>query len=130
MPIDPLDIAYIAIGAQKALADCDALSDALPAFEGELGYILACIDHAGMLDRVWRESAETFPGVWCYAVAEPFGHAFGKHLLDGGRSTDAERILRAIVAGCMEHAITECGGTAQRHKARPLGRAFSLLEDP
>ncbi|WP_374499719.1 hypothetical protein [Pseudoxanthomonas sp.] len=106
MPIDPLDIAYIAIGAKQALADCDALSDALPAFEGELGYIQACIDHAGMLERVWQESAETFPGVWCYEVAEPFGYGFGKHLLQGGMSTDAEHILRAIVGGCMEHAIT------------------------
>ena len=102
MPIDPLDVAYIAIGAKQALADYDARSDALSAFEGELGYIQACIDHAGMLERVWRESAETFPGVWCYEVAEPFGHVYGRHLLAGGSPEDAERLLQEIVNGCLQ----------------------------
>jgi hypothetical protein len=104
MPIDVLDIAYIAIGARQALADSPAGQDTISRFEGELGYVQACIDQADQLNRVWQEYAGTFPGVWCYEAAEPFGYAFGKHLQRGGNSADAERILRDIVVVSMSLA--------------------------
>jgi len=97
MAIDPLDIAYIAIGAQRAFAAASAANARQGTFEGELGFIEACISHADMLDRFWQLQDGGFPGVWCYDVAEPFGEAFGHHLLTGGLPTDAERILQAIV---------------------------------
>lgn len=98
MPIDALDIAYIAIGAKQALSDSPAGHDAIYRFEGELGYVQACIDQAALLDQVWRECEERFHGVWCYEVVEPFGYAFGQHLQRDGSAADAERILRDIVA--------------------------------
>lgn len=104
MPLNALDMAYIAIGANQALADSPAGHDAISRFEGELGYVQACIDQAALLDQVWRECEERFPGVWCYEVAEPFGYAFGQHLQPDGSAADAERILRDIVAGIMTPA--------------------------
>ena len=96
--IDVLDIAYIAIGAKQALVHSPSGLDAISRFEGELGYVQACIDQAALLDRVWRACDEAFPGVWCYEVVEPFGYAFGQHLQRDGSAADAEGILRGIVA--------------------------------
>ena len=79
MAIDPLDIAYIALGARRALAGSPHAGLGLAACEGELGFVQACICHAGLLDRHWHALADGFPGVWCYEVAEPFGEAFGRH---------------------------------------------------
>ena len=105
MPVDTLDIAYIAIGAKQALADSEARHSGISTFEGELGYVQSCIDQAGVLDRVWQEVEGAFPGIWCYEVAEPFGYAFGKHLQRDGSSADAERILRDLVVGSMTPAV-------------------------
>lgn len=104
MPIDALDIAYVAIGAKQALKDSPDGDSAIPGFEGELDYVQACIGQAGLLDRVWQEYEGIFPGVWCYEVAEPFGYSFGKHLQLDGSTADAERILRAIVVASMTSA--------------------------
>lgn len=98
---DPLDIAYIAIGAKQALVNVAGHHDGLALLGGELGYIQTCIDHVGLLDRLYAEQDGAFAGVWCYEVAEPFGQAYGKHLLQGGDLQEADRILRAIVADGM-----------------------------
>lgn len=105
MPINALDIAYIAIGARQALADSSAGHSAISGFEGELDYVQACIDQASLLNRVWQEVEGTFPGVWCCEVAEPFGYAFGKHLQLGGNLADAELSLRDILVGSMTTAL-------------------------
>ena len=97
MAIDPLDIAYIALGARRALTASPHAGTGLAACEGELGFVEACICHAGLLDRHWHAQADGFPGVWCYEVAEPFGEAFGQHLLAGGSPAEAEHLLRQIV---------------------------------
>lgn len=104
MPIDPLDVGYIAIGARRALEGAPGELRTLSCFEGELAYVQACIDQADLLACAWDEYEGAFPGVWCYDVAEPFGHAFGKHLQEGGASTDATRILGGIVEECMRTA--------------------------
>ena len=104
MPTDALDTAYIALGAKQALKDSPAGDSAISGFQGELDYVQACIDQAGLLDRVWQEYEGIFPGVWCYEVAEPFGYSFGEHLQLDGSSADAERILRAIVVASMSAA--------------------------
>lgn len=97
MPIDALDIAYIAIGAKQALVDSPVGLGGISRLEGELNYVHACIDHAALFDRVWQECEGNFPGVWCYEVAESFGYGFGKHLQQDGSAAEAERILRDIV---------------------------------
>jgi hypothetical protein len=94
--MDILDVAYIAIGATRALAEAGDQHNG-PQGDGELGYIQACIEHVVLLDRLWQETNGEFPGVWCYEVAEPFGYAYGQHLLQGGDRPDAEKILRGIV---------------------------------
>jgi hypothetical protein len=111
--MDLLDVAYIAIGAAQArVAAGDQHSG--PAREGELGYIQTCIEHAGLLDRLWQETNGEFPGVWCYEVAEPFGYAYGQYVLQGGDRADAERILRAIVTeGMTGMASRPCGSFTQ-----------------
>lgn len=98
--MDLLDVAYIAMGAKQALLDAGDQHNG-PQLEGELGYIHACIDHVGLLDRLWEETSGEFLGVWCYEVAEPFGYAYGQHLLQGGDRPDAEKILRTIVTDGM-----------------------------
>ncbi|MGB3874155.1 MAG: hypothetical protein WA956_16040 [Stenotrophomonas sp.] len=100
MAIDHLDLAYIAIGAKQALDKSGAPYSKLP-FEGELRYVQACIEQAERLGRAWQECSGQFPGVWCYEVAEPFGRAFGRHLLAGGGTDGAESILSRIVASAL-----------------------------
>ena len=97
MAIDSLDIAYIALGARRALAASPHAGAGLATCQGELGFVQACICHAGLFDRYWHALADGFPGVWCYEVAEPFGEAFGWHLLAGGSPAEAEHLLRQIV---------------------------------
>ena len=104
MPIDALDIAYVAIGAKQSLTDSPAGYEPISRFDGELDYVQACIDQAALLARIWMEYEGTFPGVWCYEVAEPFGYAFGKYLQRNGSPADAEKILRDIVSRCMTSA--------------------------
>ncbi len=99
---DPLDVAYVAIGAKQALVEFGDIGRSR--FEGEQGFIQVCIDQVGYLDQVWQEQAGQFPGVWCYEVAEPFGYAYGVHRLHGGKSTGAEQILRDIVQAAIERA--------------------------
>lgn len=101
MSVDLLDVAYIAIGAKRAL-DRSGLGYSEMPFEGELAYIQACIDQAPLLGQAWQGCSERFPGVWCYEVAEPFGLAFGRHLLKRGASDHAESILQGIVASAMD----------------------------
>lgn len=100
MDVDHLDIAYIAIGAKQALDTCGAPYAKVP-FQGELGYVQACIEQSELLAQAWRTCSEVFPGVWCYEVAEPFGVAFGKHLLAGGGPENAQSILNDVVASAM-----------------------------
>ncbi|MRI40980.1 hypothetical protein CXF96_08115 [Stenotrophomonas sp. Betaine-02u-21] len=100
MEVDQLDVAYIAIGAKQALDKSGAPYAKVP-FQGELGYVQVCIDQAELLTRAWRACSEVFPGVWCYEVAEPFGVAFGKHLLAGGGPESAQSILNGVVAAAM-----------------------------
>lgn len=96
MATDPLDIAYIALGAKQALATTRP-SNGVGPFEGELAYIRACIEHVELLDQAWEACSDTFPGVWCYEVAETFGHQIGNHLLRGGDPVTAQDILSGIV---------------------------------
>jgi hypothetical protein len=111
--MDILDVAYVAIGAKRELEKAGDQHNG-PQLEGELGYIQACIEHVGLLDRLWQEMNGEFPGVWCYEVAEPFWYVYGQHLLQGEDRGDAETILRDIVRDGMTcTASPPCGPTTQ-----------------
>lgn len=83
---DPLTIAYVAMGASKAIREREF--GTLPAevsdhFSGELGFIEAVTDEAWRLDAVAYALEERggLDGVFCYEVAEPFGEHFAKALI-------------------------------------------------
>lgn len=83
---DPLTVAYVAMGASKAIRGCEF--GVLPAevsdhFSGELGFIQAVTDEAWRLDAVAYALEERggLDGVFCYEVAEPFGEHFAKALI-------------------------------------------------
>lgn len=101
MAIDHLDVAYIAIGAKRVLEKSGAPYAKMP-LQSEWGYVQACIDQAELLGQVWQGCSRVFPGMWCYEVAEPFGAAFGRHLLAGGSVEHAPNILDRIVATAMK----------------------------
>ncbi len=101
---DLLDVAYIALGASHALEAWAAHGEAMDRFEGQLGYIQACIDQAPLLHRLWLECGEEHSLVWCYEVAQPFGEQYGRHLLAGGDPLEAETILRTILAPALPSA--------------------------
>lgn len=98
---DPLDIAYIAIGAKRALAEWREGAPAPFPFEGELAYIEACIEQAPALQRAWEAVQDRWDFVWCYQVAEPFGLAYGRHLLQGGGPDAATGLLHDLVGDAL-----------------------------
>lgn len=69
MAVDPLDIAYIALGAKQALSSSRP-SHGVGSFDGELAYVQACIEHAGLwtaagfTDTEFRCDDETGGGQW------------------------------------------------------------------
>lgn len=101
MGIDCLDVAYIAIGAKRVLDKSGASYSKMP-FQGEWAYVQTCIDQAERLGQEWQACSTVFPGRWCYEVAEPFGMAFGRHLIAGGTIDQAACILDRIVATAMK----------------------------
>lgn len=98
---DPLDIAYIAIGAKRALAEWREGPPAPFPFEGELAYIEACIGQAPALQRAWEAVQDRWDFVWCYEVAEPFGLVYGRHLLQGGGTDAAAGLLHDLVGDAL-----------------------------
>ena len=98
---DPLDIAYIAMGARQALAEWRDGPPAPFPFEGELAYIEACIEQAPALQRAWEAVQDRLDFVWCYEVAEPFGLAYGRHLLQGGGPDAAAGLLHDLVGDAL-----------------------------
>ena len=98
---DPLDIAYIAIGAKQALVEWQEGPPKAFPFEGELAYFEACIEQAPALQRAWEAVQDRWDFVWCYEVAEPFGLAYGRHLLEGGGPDAAAKLLRDLVGDAL-----------------------------
>jgi hypothetical protein len=77
--IDPIDTAFLCIGAAEALskleeAEHETVSDGL----GMTGVIDNVLDHAPTLGKLWAELTQDTPGEWgggvyAYDVAEPLG---------------------------------------------------------
>lgn len=67
--VDPLDIAYLAIGAEEGWKEYqDALGDI-----GQQEVIGTVIAFADNLRRVWAAIGDSYDGVWYYEVSEPLG---------------------------------------------------------
>lgn len=94
--IDPLDTAYLAIGAMTAWTTAGT---ALKAnyFGGQIEFVSNVIEHAQRLADHWAQHEDTFSGVWAYEVAETFGAEVGAHLLDGD-TFDPDAVLSTIIA--------------------------------
>jgi len=96
---DPLDTAYLAIGAARMLDKLPrarALHDA-----GELDIVQLAIDAAPALQAAWDELGGEWDGVWAYDVAEPVGRAVVMYAI--GNDLDSSpagygRIVRAVIA--------------------------------
>lgn len=80
---DPLDLAYVAIGAVTAWNTCNG-PDRWKG-EGQLDYITRCTDPMILdyLQETWDEVENKYDGVWAYEVCEPFGEQYGAALLAG-----------------------------------------------
>lgn len=102
---DPMDIAYLALGAKQSLIEF--LKDN-PAAEisGELEYIGQVIQYAPLLDVVWKEVEEQWEACWAYEVAEPIGAALGRAALTGAlNDKEADLIVRRIVSECLQETL-------------------------
>ena len=67
---DPLDAAYLAIGAAREL---DRLGKHRALDVAELDVIALAVEAAPILQKLWEEQGEDWAGVWAYDVAEPLG---------------------------------------------------------
>ena len=80
---DPLDLAYVAIGAVTAW---NSLNGAMRfALGGQLEYISKCVDPRILdyLQETWDEVKNEYGGVWVYEVCEPFGERYGAAIIAG-----------------------------------------------
>lgn len=95
---DPLTLAYIAIGAARALDIRGGLKDdQSDEFEGELGFISKIIEHSDALDQAgYAEGDALNHVVWCYEIAEEFGSMMANDLLSGNEVC-AKLMIRHII---------------------------------
>jgi len=95
---DPSTIAYVAIGAHDAIKECPrgVIPESVAVqHDGELGFIEAVIKHALLLDRMADAKNNELSCVFCYEIAEEFGHAYAKALINAnGTTPSAEDIAR------------------------------------
>ena len=104
---DPLDVAYMAIGAHSYLRAAPEPRCVTNGSAGELDMISEVIAFAPLLAALWDEweavnNGEGFPGVWAYEVAEPFGEHLMIHMAQNREvsAKDAEQMARGIIAQC------------------------------
>lgn len=107
-PVDPLDVAYLAIGANQAWTEAhEALLNSIDG--GQMGFIEQVINAGGpALADLWDAQGEDLEGLWYYDVSEPVGLAIGKAILEG-TSYNAAVIARA----CMG-TVVDCGHSGCR----------------
>lgn len=103
--IDPLDIAYLALGAKAALEE--HLKEKVAITRGELEYIGEVIQYAPLLERIYREIEDEWGGVWAYDVCEPVGEIIGARLLEGEAVTeqDVDIAVRVAINAVMQESV-------------------------
>ena len=94
---DPLDLAYVAIGAASAWERVRRINAARYNV-GHVEYIAACTESRilDFLQGVYDELAEAWGGVWVYDVCKPFGILYGEALLLGNE-VDFETLTFELV---------------------------------
>lgn len=98
---DPLDIAFIALGAAEVWRSEEAPYQKFDG--GYLEFISEAIGHAPMCSAAFRALPDgEFTGTWAYSVALPFGRWLGRELLEGnvvygGTSQIPEHMLTKLV---------------------------------
>ena len=94
---DPLDLAYVAIGAASAWERVQRINAARYNV-GHVEYIAACTESRilDFLQEVYDEVAEAWGGVWVYDVCKPFGLQDGEALLLGN-AVDFETLIIELV---------------------------------
>jgi hypothetical protein len=99
-----LTAAYIAIGAHAALREASdaSLSRLIDAYGGEFNLIDEICGDAAMLHALADEARERIGGVFVYEVAEPYGSAVVRSLLD-----EQQPDKRAVAAGLLEELLTQ-----------------------
>ena len=104
--IDPMDIAYLAIGAKQALVEHLAEKGDQCGPGAEMEYIGEIIQYAQLLDDIYKEVEEQWESVWAYEVAEPAGAVLGRAVLRGPLDgKEAERIVRELVDECLAETL-------------------------
>lgn len=104
--VDPMDIAYLAIGAKQALVEHLAEKGDQCGPGAEMEYIGEIIQYATLLDDIYKEVEEQWESVWAYEVAEAAGLALGRAYLDGKLTyQEAERIVRELVDECLAETL-------------------------
>jgi len=74
--IDPMDSAYLAIGAARALDTLsDSEKDCARGDGDEMQLIQDMIDLAPMLAQLYDENRAEWGGIWAYEIAEPLAYA-------------------------------------------------------
>ena len=103
--IDPLDIAYLALGAKTALEARLELVELRGG--GEMEYIGEVIQYAPLLERIYREIEDEWIGVWAYDVCEPVGEIIGARLLAGEpvAEQDVDIVVRAAINAVMQEVL-------------------------
>lgn len=115
--VEPLTIAYVAMGAGQAIRACGHLpSEVADRYNGQLGFIEAVIDKAWRLDAVVRAIEANqggLDGVYVYEVAEPFGERYAEALiaesLGKGPDANPDAIAQALFKDFMAQADTASG---------------------
>ena len=98
--IDPLSIAYMAIGAYDTLVACEEKEGKHPDLDqwgGQLGFIGEVIRHVDVIERIYAERPDDYGGVFVYEVAEPFGRYIADMLLSG-EPLELETTARGLIA--------------------------------
>lgn len=97
--VDPVDIAYLALGAHQAWAQAnDAQRDSLDG--GQTEFVEEVVQAAPTLAALWDAQDDDSLGSWYYEVSEPLGLAIGKAIIEGALY-DVEELARPLIRDIM-----------------------------
>ena len=101
-PTDPVDVAFVALGASAIWT-----ANETPRYRFDGGYVEfidAAVTFAPLVSVAATQHSDA-PFVWAYHVAAPFGRWMGGALLDAGRPGAVSRAEAALaLEGIIQHA--------------------------
>jgi hypothetical protein len=99
---DPLTVAYIAIGAARAIDEVRLAEGFSNLDMGELEFISDCITEADELDALGYANADALSSVvWSYEVAEEYGARIAA-LVIKGEPIDRAALRAAVIADAIK----------------------------